>query len=261
MKSKNEIVKILRQWLENLRQGKVRDFFLLFLRKLFALFPHGGVKVMGEPWDYLIILDACRYDAFKKLNKIPGQLEKRRSRGSSTEEWLRENFTEYYSDVTYVSGNPFVSEITIRGFNAGDHFYKIEKVWKYGWDEHLGTTPPEEVTKAALRIDRKHPNKRKIIHYLQPHDPFIGEPKLLTEGDILTLWKDPRVKKAWMGNLKLVLAEVENLVKKLKGRIVITSDHGESFRNSVFLFRHPRGIHIKELVEVPWFIVKQEVYE
>ena len=30
---------------------------------------------MKEDWDNLVILDACRYDMFKKLNTINGKLE------------------------------------------------------------------------------------------------------------------------------------------------------------------------------------------
>lgn len=256
IKSKKDFREILKKWLKNLRNGEFRDFLLFLTRKTYSLFPPEGVKVMEEGWEYLIILDACRYDAFKQLNGLPGTLEKKISRGSSTEEWLRRNFTGYYKDTIYISGNPFVSKIEVRGFNASDHFYKIEEVWKYGWDEELGTTPPEAVTKAALQLDEKYPKKRKIIHYLQPHDPFIGHTKLIAKGDKIPLWKHPKVKQAWLDNLKLVLQEVKDLVEKLEGKIVITADHGDSFRGN-FLMRHPQGIHIKELVEVPWFVVEK----
>lgn len=255
IESKRDLREILEKWLKNLQNGEFRDFLLFLTRKIYSLFPSQGVRVMEEEWDYLIVLDACRYDAFKRLNDLPGKLEKRISRGSSTEEWLRKNFTGYYEDTVYISGNPFVSEIEIRDFNAGDHFFKIEEVWKYGWDEHLGTTPPGEVTKAALRLDKEFPKKRKIIHYLQPHDPFIGKTKLISKGDKVPLWKDPKVKQAWLDNLKLVLREVRGLVKKLEGKITITADHGDSFRKN-FLLRHPQGIHVKELIEVPWLVVK-----
>ena len=31
-----------------------------------------GVHIMREDWDNLIILDACRYDMFEKVNSIKG---------------------------------------------------------------------------------------------------------------------------------------------------------------------------------------------
>jgi len=33
-----------------------------------------GVKIVNEVWDYLIVLDAARYDIFKKINWIKGNL-------------------------------------------------------------------------------------------------------------------------------------------------------------------------------------------
>lgn len=44
------------------------------------------LKVMREEWDYLIILDACRYDYFAAIweNYFDGELEKRVSLGSGT---------------------------------------------------------------------------------------------------------------------------------------------------------------------------------
>jgi len=62
------------------------------------------LKVMEENWNYLIILDACRYDYFEKLhrNYFSGVLEKKISLGSGTSEWLRKNFTSYYPDTIYI---------------------------------------------------------------------------------------------------------------------------------------------------------------
>ncbi|MBU4124416.1 MAG: hypothetical protein KKI14_03060, partial [Nanoarchaeota archaeon] len=37
------------------------------------------------------------------------------------------------------------------------------------------TIPPETVNKEAILTIKEYPDKRIIIHYLQPHDPFIGE--------------------------------------------------------------------------------------
>ena len=54
--------------------------------------------VMTENWDYLIILDACRYDYFKKYyNKYltGGILEKAISPATWTLEWAEKNFKSY----------------------------------------------------------------------------------------------------------------------------------------------------------------------
>ena len=47
---------------------------------------------MKEDWDNLIVLDACRYDMFKEINTIKGNLERGISRGSATSQFLIENF-------------------------------------------------------------------------------------------------------------------------------------------------------------------------
>ena len=142
------------------------------------------VKVMEEEWDYLIVLDACRYDCFSKLyNKfLEGTLERRLSLGSCTSEWCKRNFTEYYPDVIYISANPHInSKAKIFGFQAKRHFYKIIDVWNNGWDDKLGTVPPERVNEATLRAIKSYPKKRFIIHYLQPHAPYIS-PKFQSLG-------------------------------------------------------------------------------
>jgi len=135
------------------------------------------VNVMEENWDYLIILDACRYDYISSMykNYFLGQLEKRTSLGSCTPEWVQRSFPNYYPDVIYISGNPYInSKIKIAWFDAKRHFYKVVDVWDFGWSEELGTVPPEKVNEATLSFTHKFPEKRFIVHYLQPHAPYIS---------------------------------------------------------------------------------------
>jgi len=142
-------------------------------------------NIVEEDWDNLIILDACRYDFFEKVYReyLPdGNLEKRRSRGSNTPEWLEKNFTAKY-DITYVSSNPFINSHGIPlnklrprcsyPWKATEHFSKIIDVWNFGWDERLRAVKPEEVNKAYLSNKVKDYN-RKIIHYVQPHTPYLS---------------------------------------------------------------------------------------
>lgn len=134
---------------------------------------------MEEEWDYLIVLDACRYDYFKVLNDIvPGKLEKRLSVGPSTGTWIFRNFSDQNYDIVYVSGHPLVSPTALKrrssknlfkrwrsvGFNP---FFKIDNVWSYGWDHKLDTVHPSTIRKAALRDAIKYPSKRMIIHFMQ----------------------------------------------------------------------------------------------
>ena len=72
------------------------------------------VNVIQEQWDYLIVLDACRYDYFKEFYQhyLPGVLSKRISVGSSTPEWRDKSFPGFYEGLSYVSTNPFINGIT-----------------------------------------------------------------------------------------------------------------------------------------------------
>ncbi len=65
------------------------------------------VNIMRESWDYLIILDACRYDYLERcyLNFFQGELSKKMSNGSCTSEWLNNSFPDYYDDVIYITAN------------------------------------------------------------------------------------------------------------------------------------------------------------
>lgn len=136
--------------------------------------------IHSSKWDVLIILDACRYDYFEKLvwNYLEGKLKKVMSPASHTIPWVKKVFSNrYYDDIVYVSANPFInSKVSVKGFNAQEHFYKVIDVWDWGWDRRLGTVPPWKVNFAAKIAMMKYPSKRKIIHYLQPHAPYLYYP-------------------------------------------------------------------------------------
>ena len=44
------------------------------LRRYFSALPNKGVRVVDETWDYLNILDACRFAYFKRYNTLNGDL-------------------------------------------------------------------------------------------------------------------------------------------------------------------------------------------
>ncbi|MHA1617033.1 MAG: hypothetical protein ACTSX9_07000 [Candidatus Njordarchaeales archaeon] len=220
-----------------------------------------GLYIIDQKWDNLIILDACRYDVFEKYVNhlcVEGELRKVISRGSSTTEFLKENFSgRKFLDTIYVTANPYVS-IMLKGV-----FYKIIDVWRDYWDDELGTVPPEPVTKVALEIKSLYPEKRLIVHYMQPHSPFIGEYRV--KGSFVEVaLKHGRevVMKAYESNLRLVLPYIRYLLDKLDGITVVTSDHGNACGEKVLkifpIYGHPTGVHIPALVEVPWFVVKSK---
>jgi hypothetical protein len=142
----------------------------------------------GEDWDYLVVLDACRFDFFERVHGeyLEGTLEKRRSPASSTPEWAAEAFPDEY-DIAYVSANPFINGIGVAldetkwgsscgySWRATDHFAEVLDAWTEGWDDDLGTVPPREVNRiVAANRGTLDDHDRVVVHYLQPHAPYIS---------------------------------------------------------------------------------------
>ena len=83
---------------------KIRNY--LICRFLQLVSGNRGTLVTKEKWDNLIILDSCRYDVFKQVIDefdIRGKLGVRLSRGSTTHEFLRENFKGDFKDIIYIT--------------------------------------------------------------------------------------------------------------------------------------------------------------
>ncbi len=72
-----------------------------------------GFDSMAEDWDLLIVLDACRFDAFKDAfsRYFEGDLRRVRSEGSCTPGWFRRTFTGRCPGVTYVPPNPHINSL------------------------------------------------------------------------------------------------------------------------------------------------------
>jgi len=227
--------------------------------------------VKGESW-LIIILDACRYDFFEKTYRefLRGVLLKVRSVNSTTPYWLRGTWTEFY-DAVYVSANPFILPKVPEKSKTGDevrkwlgnyspreHFKKIVPVYLTDWDEELGTVHPEAVVRRTL--ENLYP--RMVVHFLQPHGPYIGGKMILNRPIKIPeqlkrgLISYREVLEAYEENLKLVLKYVAKLVSKVEHEVVVvTSDHGEMIRPN--WIEHPPNCFIPELVEVPWLWVRK----
>lgn len=268
-----------------------RDLFShktkIWLRRYTANILTNGAKkyslpnktVLDYDWDYLVLLDGCRYDLYKNTM---GKTDYIISAGSNTPAWFKNTFEKGdYEEIIYVSGNPFVSKQLQPKIKNGEvSFFRLEPVWDYGWNKKLKTVPPERVTKDALECAEKYPSKKMIIHYMQPHYPFIGETKVVGTGikDIIdringkkskrnNVWDFLRAgeikeKEAWRAykmNLKLVIKEAENLKNNLEGKIALTSDHGNCI-GEYGLYGHFQS-RIEELVRVPWKVFQSERYK
>lgn len=131
-------------------------------------------------WDTLLVLDACRYDYFEALyhEYLDGALRKARSPvspadGYATSTWCNGTFSGRYDDVTYVSTTLRInSRLAVDGFHAGRHFDAVIDLWESGWNEEYGTVLPETVNETVRR--ERDRTERMIVHYSQPHFPYLS---------------------------------------------------------------------------------------
>lgn len=224
-------------------------------------------KIHTTDWNVLVILDACRYDYFEEMNHLRGTLEKVETTESCTYDWLIANFSETYPYV-YISANPFCAQrANTQGFIGGKHFEKVIDVWNFGWNSSYNTVLPPVVTTVSIPYLKE---EKVIIHYMQPHQPGIGNtrdrllgwrntpPHVAVEASRYRRVSMKSIVTAYTQNLRIVLNEMRSLIACIPEhqKIVITSDHGEVFqRGRVQL--HPCGMLLPELCDVPWFEVER----
>jgi hypothetical protein len=231
------------------------------------------MDIFDEEWDTLVILDACRFDIFAEQNTLSGTLERRKSRSSHTSEFLRGNFNgKTLHDTVYTTVSP---QLERHRQDIDVEFHAVNNIWNTDrWNEDEGTVTPDEMTDAALEIHEKYPNKRHIVHYMQPHYPFIGSE--IDKGsrgfdqqksEKFDIWEqimrgqmDINPSEIWSSychNLDLALEAVKDLYETVDGKIVITSDHGNMIgeRSSPIPIQewgHPSSTYTRLLVTVPW---------
>jgi hypothetical protein len=219
---------------------------------------------MQQDWDNLILLDACRYDTLEKHTRFEGKVRKVVSAGNRSWEFMAANFVgEEFHDSIYVTANGHA-----RGIGESV-FYKLIILTDYR-DENTGTVLPEIVTQKAIEVAENHPDKRLIVHYMQPHVPHIGgiQEELISMdesmnnifeavgNDFITL---ERLHESYVENLRIVEAAVESLISKLNGKTVISADHGENLGERKLGLRvYDHGNDTPECLFVPWLELECE---
>jgi hypothetical protein len=228
-----------------------------------------GIPVYDRDWDLLIIVDACRLDLMREV--APGydyidHIAPFRSLDSMTLLWMQKNFVPAYADemaeTAYVCGNPFSAEAL-----DPDDFLALDEVWEYVWEDP-GTVPPRAITDRTITAAREHDPDRLIVHYMQPHCPFLSRPGL-TQGKRLDkfgnqewddVWQKLRAgrlsrEEVWAGyreNLELALDDIGLLLENVDAEhAVITSDHGNAL-GEWFVYGHPPTMPMDCLRVVPW---------
>lgn len=276
------------------------------------MIPRQKDLILKENWKYLIVLDSCRYDTFKKIYKyyFKGSLLQVKSAGTATKEWIENTLKDgHFLDTIYISANPFINSLNFSSLTSTKWFYKVIDVWKWGWSDKLMSVHPREVNKAVFKAINLYPKKRFIIHYIQPHQPFITpsyilkvnknfrrvqdkvtikkiipqtlrkllgnyiikilgksfytrivasiEPKTNYHKFIEEYYGNEKLRLIYELNLKYVCHWVKKLISKLKGKKIITSDHGELL-GEMGLYGHINTLHIPKVqIYVPWLIIKK----
>jgi hypothetical protein len=240
---------------------------------------------MDRDWDNLVLLDACRYDYFERQNTIPGELTSVISHGGQSWEFMQGNFVgEQFHNTVYVTANPHTGKL------QDDVFHAVEPLYIDEWNEKHETVLPEDVVSPALDANEKYPDKRLIVHFMQPHRPYLGQTaeEIQNEHDIYgfnrtlahsdetpggpsfsTLVENGEIsatkaRKAYSETLDIVLDGVATLLEGLSGKSVVSADHGEMLGERILSLTTPKFGHSHQyirnetLYRVPWLEVPAE---
>ncbi|WP_143825075.1 hypothetical protein [Natrinema ejinorense] len=238
--------------------------------------------VFEREWDVLVLLDACRVDLLAEVAPEYDWLPSPEavdaaaidSVAGSSKEWMRRTFTpadrEGLENTAYVTGNPFSAAAL-----GDDHpLGLLDEVWRYAWDDDLGSIRPEPITDRAIAVCREGDYDRVIVHYMQPHVPFLDRPDLHA-GYRPEYWGSPdsvvdpaetgldvwgRVRRgelardvvweAYADNLRTGLGSVATLRRNVDGTLALSADHGNAM-GELGIWGHP-DTPVSSIRRVPW---------
>jgi hypothetical protein len=273
----------------------VRDAYVPYFAVWMAMtawYPVGR-NIFAEDWDLAIVLDGCRYDALCAVQgeyEFINDVQKALSLGSSSKEWMVNTFQPQYEDeaaeTLYVTGNAWADIVladevsfdswTVTKGSVGDSSSLLHRLayretlteddFADVYYQPLGDIggiegfSAEELTHYGIEAGRNHNSDRVLLHYMQPHAPFLHR---VSEGHkpndfdnnpfekLRNGYDGEHVWEAYMDNLRYVLDHVETLMENYEGDVLITADHGEMFGPGP-LAGHGEGILHPKLKVVPW---------
>lgn len=247
--------------------------------------------VIGQDWDNLIILDGCRYSLFEEHGEIPGSLSCIVSQGGHSNEFMRNTFWgRELHDTVYITANPWSEEI------GDDVFFTTRTTYT---DEIQGGRArlPEDVAQLAIDTFEEYPNKRYIVHFMQPNNPYVGpkareyRKKLLEEKNVLCTEMDTpgsenvsepadtvqhlrralrrgyitkdMMMEVYTENLQVVTEHATRVIEELGGKTAVTADHGDMFGERlpplfVKEYSHWEGVYSDYIREVPWLVMESD---
>ena len=220
----------------------------------------------------LIVLDSARADFFKDVLYMFKPLEGACKLAyeeawidwCNTTTWFNTVFSDGPYDLVYVSGNPIVYKF------APGKFKRFIHAFKECWVDKLRTVVPLCICKKAIL----HLYPRMVIHFLQPHYPYLG---LRLPEEVVKIGLDAEralsaavragvsadeIKKAYGAALRWAIAHIVALIERLPHKlIVVTSDHGELFGEEG-RWAHPSmpntDVKHPALHVIPWLAINRE---
>jgi len=222
-------------------------------------------NVMEEDWNIMILVDACRYDIFSKAisnSTLKGELHRVKSLCRNTPEWYERYFSHIQPDKILVTSSPMPYKFGKEYRN----FFRDYPSWKY--EDWL-------LPKSAFRDFKKafisYPNKRFIVHIIPPHLPYFGINGIKFQHNVLKIDKsdgDPSIYNAvnkygqengwndiikyYEENVNYAIMAIEQSIDIFKGKVCITSDHGELIGENNF-YGHNVDDTLK--IDVPYFVL------
>lgn len=300
----------LQGWLSESREnGYLHMIYYVFIGFWYTITSRYsfGTNIFDKEWDLLIVLDACRVDAMREVEHeydFIDHVDSIWSVGSTSEEWMAQTFQREYAEkaskTAYVSANPYSQSIFYDdNYPPGnghapfgwldwdildaEDLSSLKQVWKSrgmgGGDQY----PPSDVTDEVIKTYRQESHERYIVHYMQPHTPYMTPflsdwdktnlekvglldndaiDETILDADTITTFLDEgkltheQVWELYLDNLRFVLEEVGVLVENIDAdTVVITADHGE-LMGELGSYAHMGGILHPNLRKVPWVETK-----
>ena len=129
-----------------------------------------------------------------------------------------------------------------------------------------GTIMPEPLLRDYSSAEKLYPEKRKVVHFMQPHVPFLNydHPEYLRRMNQSQRFKASRIWKAaekgkvkkekliemYRANVNFAFENIREEFKDSGKKVVITSDHGNLLGEQGY-FGHWYDAPVKELRKVP----------
>jgi hypothetical protein len=212
---------------------------------------------------------------FRTGEHVPGDTPVSYVKGGSSRGFIENNFKEKeLHDTVYITANPFVGLIEHNTFHAVISLLD-------DWDTEQQTVLPATVVDAVESFYDDYSDKRLVIHFMQPHQPYLGKQADAIKSSIEAHtdaigWNnekrtspDQSVKRpggmrhyeaavnpeidvtredvweAYLETLEIALEHVERLFETLDGKTVLTADHGELLGECPYICSIPKYGHFR----------------